>query len=128
MDPARPLPPALTGHLLHLGQGGPVLRGYLAGSGPPSLLVHSINAAAAAAELAARTGNGPVDALTASLSCEFLARAALTPAGRGKRGKNTKEGAQPSATGSHVAMSSAHPRASAAEWRRGRSRSIEDRP
>jgi pimeloyl-ACP methyl ester carboxylesterase len=123
MDPARPLPPALTGDLLHLGQGGPVLRGYLAGSGPPLLLVHSVNAAAAAAEvrplheryrathtvlsvdlpgfgtsdrsdrsydprlmtdavlaaaaeLAARTGNGPVDALAASLSCEFLARAA----------------------------------------------------
>ena len=36
---------------MHLGQGGPALRGYFAGSGPPLLLVHSVNAAAAAAEV-----------------------------------------------------------------------------
>jgi pimeloyl-ACP methyl ester carboxylesterase len=100
------------------------LRAYLAGQGPPLLLVHSINAAAssaemrplhehyradrlvlsvdlpgfgasarldrrydprlmteavlaAAAQLAARSGCDSVDALALSLSCEFLARAAV---------------------------------------------------
>jgi pimeloyl-ACP methyl ester carboxylesterase len=45
------LPRALAGELLDLAEGGPPLRGYLAGHGPPLLLVHSVNAAAAAAEV-----------------------------------------------------------------------------
>ncbi|MFO1455187.1 MAG: alpha/beta hydrolase [Steroidobacteraceae bacterium] len=123
MSAPRPLPRAVSGELLDLQSSGPTLRGYIAGSGPPLLLVHSVNAAAAAAEvrplhehyrairtvlsvdlpgfgasdrsdraydprlmsdavlaaaaqLSARTGNAPVDALAVSLSCEFLARAA----------------------------------------------------
>jgi alpha-beta hydrolase superfamily lysophospholipase len=117
------LPPAVSGQLVRIGPPESGLRGYLAGSGPSLLLVHSVNAAAsaaevrplheryratrtvlsldlpgfgasdrsdrhysprlmtdavlaAAAELSARNGGVPVDALAVSLSCEFLARAA----------------------------------------------------
>jgi len=99
------------------------LNGYVAGEGPPLLLVHSVNAAASAAEVRplfehfratrtvfaielpgfglsqrgdrdysprlmtdalhaaaaqvrARCGNAPLDAMALSLGCEFLARAA----------------------------------------------------
>lgn len=51
MNAPSPLPHAVSGELLDLQPGGPALRGYLAGSGPPLLLVHSVNAAAAAAEV-----------------------------------------------------------------------------
>jgi alpha-beta hydrolase superfamily lysophospholipase len=117
------LPPAVSGQLISIGPPEWGLRGYLAGNGPALLLVHSVNAAASAAEvrplheryhatrtvlsidlpgfgasdrsdrhysprlmtdallaaaadLSARNGGGPVDALAVSLSCEFLARAA----------------------------------------------------
>lgn len=124
MPAPPPLPPAVSGQLLTFGAPELGLRGYLAGQGPPLLLVHSVNAAAsaaemrplhehyratrlvlsvdlpgfgasarpdrrydprlmtdavlaAAAELAARSGRECVDALALSLSCEFLARAAV---------------------------------------------------
>jgi pimeloyl-ACP methyl ester carboxylesterase len=117
------LPPAVSGQQVRIGPPDLGVRGYLAGNGPSLLLVHSVNAAAsaaevrplheryrnsrtvlsldlpgfgisdrsdrkysprlmtdavlaAAAELSARNGGGPVDALAVSLSCEFLARAA----------------------------------------------------
>ena len=118
------LPPAVSGELVRLdGAAGPVAV-YVAGRGPALLLVHSVNAAASAAEVkplhehyaATRTvfsldlpgygfsdrsdraytprlmtdalhaavalmrercGPAPVDALALSLSCEFLARAAV---------------------------------------------------
>jgi pimeloyl-ACP methyl ester carboxylesterase len=124
MTPSAALPPAVSGDRFTVdGPAGPISV-YVAGEGPPLLLVHSVNAAASAAEvrplhehyrrthrvfspdlpgfgfsarddsrytprrmtdallavLAAireRCGNGPVDALACSLSCEFLARAAL---------------------------------------------------
>jgi Alpha/beta hydrolase family len=118
------LPPAVTGERLALQSPAGRLSLYVAGEGPPMLLVHSVNAAASAAEvrplheyyrtrrtvfsldlpgygfsersdraytprlmtdaLLAAVGeiqrrHGPVavDALACSLSCEFLARAAL---------------------------------------------------
>ncbi len=43
-----PLSPAVTGQPIEIGPG---LRGYLDGHGPPLLLVHSVNAAASAAEV-----------------------------------------------------------------------------
>lgn len=118
------LPPALAGDRIEIdGAAGPFTV-YVAGSGPPLLLVHSVNAAASAAEvrplyehyarsrqvfapdlpgfgladrsdraylprlmtdallatvtlIGARCGDAPLDALALSLSCEFLARAAV---------------------------------------------------
>jgi pimeloyl-ACP methyl ester carboxylesterase len=119
-----PLPAAVSGDRHELAGPAGRLSFYVAGSGAPLLLVHSVNAAASAAEVrplhehyrATRTvfsldlpgygfsdrsdrdytprlmtdalhavveqirmccGNGPVDALACSLSCEFLARAAV---------------------------------------------------
>ena len=113
------VPPALDGERFVFGG----VSCYVAGSGPPLVLVHSVNAAASAAEVRplfdhyratrtvfavdlpgfgcsersdrayeprlmtdalhalaeqvrARSGNAPIDALAASLGCEFLARAA----------------------------------------------------
>lgn len=124
MMPPAALPPAVSGDRFIVdGPAGPVSV-YVAGEGPPMLLVHSVNAAASAAEIRPlhehyrhsrtvfspdlpgfgfsarddgpytprrmtdallavlagireRCGNLPVDALACSLSCEFLARAAL---------------------------------------------------
>ena len=122
MTPA--LPAAVSGDRHEFASPAGRLSFYVAGSGAPLLLVHSVNAAASAAEIrplhehyrATRTvfsldlpgygfsdrsdrdytprlmtdalhavveqirmrcGNGPVDALACSLSCEFLARAAV---------------------------------------------------
>lgn len=120
----EPLPPALLGTCLQIaGPTGP-LNIYVAGQGRPLLLIHSINAAASAAEvrplhlgfrsdrrvysvdlpgfgrsersdrpysprimtdavlacacaLRAESGGAAVDALALSLSCEYLARAAM---------------------------------------------------
>jgi pimeloyl-ACP methyl ester carboxylesterase len=120
----KPLPPALAGaHRMLAGAAGPVGL-YADGSGPPLLLLHSINAAASAYEvrplydrlcrwhrvfapdlpgygssdrsdrrydirlfvdavhqtvdaIRAEAGPAPIDALAISLSCEFLARAAV---------------------------------------------------
>jgi pimeloyl-ACP methyl ester carboxylesterase len=118
------LPPAVTGTRFEFASRAGSLSAYVAGNGPPLLLVHSVNAAASAAEvrplhehyLATRTvfsldlpgygfsersdrpytprlmtdalhavvaeirkrcGAGPINALAVSLSCEFLARAAV---------------------------------------------------
>ena len=118
------LPEAVAGQRFEFASGAGALSAYVAGAGPPLLLVHSINAAASAAEvrplfehyqsthtvfaidlpgygfsarsdrvytprlmtdavhaildaIRARCGERPVDALAASLSCEFLARAAV---------------------------------------------------
>ncbi len=118
------LAPALPGGRFDLASGAGRLNIYESGSGPPLLLIHSINAAgsaaemrplhgyyvpsrrvfclelpgfgmsersdrpylprlmtdailAAAAEIRARTGGEPFDALALSLSCEFLCRAAV---------------------------------------------------
>ena len=118
------LPAAVSGDRHEFASPAGRLSFYVAGSGAPLLLVHSVNAAASAAEIrplhehyrATRTvfsldlpgygfsdrsdrdytprlmtdalhavveqirmrcGNGPVDALACSLSCEFLARAAV---------------------------------------------------
>jgi len=124
MTPPR-LPPAVSGERFEFsGPGTGRLNAYVAGEGAPLLLVHSINAAASAAEMRPlhehyratrrvfslelpgygfaersdrpytprlmtdaihamtneirrRCGDGPVDALALSLSCEFLARAAV---------------------------------------------------
>jgi hypothetical protein len=123
-----PLPPAVSGELVHLGGPAGPLAVYVAGQGPPLLLVHSVNAAASAAEVKPlhehfaathtvfsldlpgygfsdrsqraytprlmtdalhatvalmheRCGHAPVDALALSLSCEFLARAAVEQPG-----------------------------------------------
>lgn len=117
---APALPPALVSERIEFGGVGC----YIAGSGPPLVLVHSINAAASAAEMRPlferyratrtvfapdlpgfgysarsdrrydprlmtdalhalaeqvrrRSGTVPIDALAASLGCEFLARAAV---------------------------------------------------
>ena len=117
------LPPAVSGERFEFTGRAGRLAVYVAGEGPPLLLVHSVNAAASAAEvkplhehyrashrvfsidlpgygfsersdraytprlmtdalhdtlaqIQARCGNAPVDALAVSLSCEFLARAA----------------------------------------------------
>jgi len=119
------LPAAVSGERFEFaGPNTGRLSVYVAGQGPPLLLIHSINAAASAAEMRplhahyratrtvfsidlpgygfsersdrhysprlmtdaihaitaqmhARCGPGPVDALAVSLSCEFLARAAV---------------------------------------------------
>jgi pimeloyl-ACP methyl ester carboxylesterase len=119
-----PLPPALSGERIEFTSAGAEVSAYVAGHGPPMLLIHSVNAAASAAEvrpvyehyrqsrtvlaldlpgfgfsqrsqrpytpqlmtqavidalewLRERCGDTPVDALGLSLSCEYLARAAL---------------------------------------------------
>ena len=124
-----PLPAAVPGERFEIRSAAGRLSAYAAGSGPPLLLVHSVNAAASAAEvrplfehfLASRTviamdlpgygfsersdraytprlmtdalhamsgaigerfGRAPIDAMALSLSCEFLARAALEAPGR----------------------------------------------
>ncbi len=121
---SQPLEPVLPGARLQVDAGGLPLQVYVAGEGPPMLLVHSVNAAASAAEvrplyarysatrtvyamdlpgfglsdrsdrdytprlmtdalnavtreIRRRSDGAPVDALAVSLSCEFLARAAL---------------------------------------------------
>jgi pimeloyl-ACP methyl ester carboxylesterase len=119
------LPPAVSGERFEFqGHGTGRLSAYVAGEGAPLLLVHSINAAASAAEMRPlhehyratrrvfslelpgygfaergdraytprlmtdaihamtgeirrRCGDGPIDSLALSLSCEFLARAAV---------------------------------------------------
>ncbi|MCU0774021.1 MAG: alpha/beta hydrolase [Ideonella sp.] len=118
------LPAALSGERVEFDSVAGRLSVYVAGQGPPLLLVHSINAAASAAEVAPlhdryrasrtvfsvdlpgygfserrdraytprlmtdallalrplvrdRCGPAPIDALALSLSCEFLARAAV---------------------------------------------------
>ena len=118
-----PLPAALSGDRIELGGNAGLVSVYVAGQGPPLLLVHTVNAAASAAEvrplhehyratrtvfsldlpgygfsersdraysprlmtdaihaatahIRARFGSAPIDGLAASLSCEFLARAA----------------------------------------------------
>lgn len=120
---ASSLPPPVAGQRLDLASPAGRLALWVAGDGPPLLLVHSINAAGSAAEvrplheahahrrrvvsidlpgfghsersdraytprlmtdavhaavaaIQAQFGPGPVDALGASLGCEFLARAA----------------------------------------------------
>ena len=122
--PQSSLPPAVPGERFEIASDAGRLSAYAAGKGPPLLLVHSVNAAASAAEVrplverlrASRTviamdlpgygfsergdraytprlmtdalhamvgainkryGKAPVDALALSLSCEFLARAAI---------------------------------------------------
>jgi pimeloyl-ACP methyl ester carboxylesterase len=122
------LPPALGGDRFEFASPAGRLSAYVAGSGPPMLLVHSVNAAASAAEvrplyehyrasrrvfaldlpgfgfsersdraytprlmtdavlamareIGARGGKAPIDALSLSLSCEFLARAAVEAPG-----------------------------------------------
>lgn len=118
------LPAAVSGERFEFDSRAGQLSAYVAGEGPPLLLVHSVNAAASAAEVrplhehyrATRTvfsidlpgygfaersdrpytprlmtdalhamveqirrrcGDQPIDALAVSLSCEFLARAAV---------------------------------------------------
>ena len=118
------LPPAVSGELIAFESAGRRVAAYVAGGGPPLVLVHSINASGSAAEMRplhdhfsrshtvfnidlpgfgqseradipytprvmtdalhallpvvhARCGAGPVDALALSLSCEYLARAAV---------------------------------------------------
>lgn len=120
----NPLPAPLAADQFTFESAGARVTGYRAGSGPPMLLVHSINAAASAAEvrplfehyaathtvfaidlpgfglsdrserayvprlmtdcvvdalaaIAARVGPQPVHVLALSLSCEFVARAAV---------------------------------------------------
>ena len=120
MSPPPPLPPPLDCERFAFNG----INGYVAGEGPPLLLVHSVNAAASAAEvrplferwrlsrtvfaidlpgyglsdrgdrdytprlmtdalhatavqIRLRCGPGAIDALALSLSCEFLARAAV---------------------------------------------------
>jgi len=117
------LPPAVSGERFEFDSAAGRLSCYVAGNGPPLMLVHTVNAAASAAEvrplhehycasrtvfsidlpgyghsdrsdrpytprlmtdalhalvtqIRARCGAAPIDALAASLSCEFLARAA----------------------------------------------------
>lgn len=117
------LPPAVSGERFEFDSAAGRLSCYVAGNGPPLMLVHTVNAAASAAEvrplhehycasrtvfsidlpgyghsnrsdrpytprlmtdalhalvtqIRARCGASPIDALAASLSCEFLARAA----------------------------------------------------
>jgi pimeloyl-ACP methyl ester carboxylesterase len=119
-----PLPPALAGDRFTFTSAGRAVTCYTAGNGPPMLLVHSVNAAASAAEvrplfehyaathtvfaidlpgfglsdrsdrsyvprlmtdavvdtlaaIEARVGSQPVQVLALSLSCEFVARAAI---------------------------------------------------
>jgi hypothetical protein len=118
------LPAALSGERFEFDSRAGRLSAYVAGEGPPLLLVHSVNAAASAAEvrplhehyratrkvfsidlpgygfaersdrpytprlmtdalhatveqIRMRCGDAPMDALAVSLSCEFLARAAV---------------------------------------------------
>jgi hypothetical protein len=125
----EPLPAAVSGERVEFESRAGTLSVYVAGRGAPLLLLHSVNAAASAAEvrplhehyratrtvfsvdlpgygfsersdraytprlmtdalhatvarIRARSGGAPVDALACSLSCEFLARAAVeAPAG-----------------------------------------------
>ncbi len=59
VDPGRrettlktpPLPPAVSGDRIQFASGAGALSAYVAGDGPPLLLVHSVNAAASAAEV-----------------------------------------------------------------------------
>lgn len=123
-QPAAPLPAAVSGQRFEFPSRAGRLSAYVAGEGPPLLLLHSVNAAASAAEVrplhehfaATRTvfsldlpgyghsertdrpytprlmtnavqdmvqhirqlcGPAAMDALATSLSCEFLARAAM---------------------------------------------------
>lgn len=118
------LPPAVSGERFEFASGAGRLSAYVAGQGPPMLLVHSINASASAAEMrplhehylktrtvfsvdlpgygfsdrsdrdytprlmtdavhavveqiGQRCGAQAIDALALSLSCEYLARAAV---------------------------------------------------
>ena len=118
------LPPAVSGERIEFESPAGRLSVYIAGQGPALLLVHSVNAAASAAEvrplhehyranrtvfsidlpgygfsdrsdrdytprlmtdavhavaqlIRARCGPAPIDALALSLSCEYLARAAV---------------------------------------------------
>jgi pimeloyl-ACP methyl ester carboxylesterase len=118
------LPAAVSGERFEFSSGAGLLSAYVAGEGQPLLLVHSVNAAASAAEvrplheyyratrkvfsidlpgygfaersdrpytprlmtdalhamveqIRTRCGPQPIDALAVSLSCEFLARAAV---------------------------------------------------
>ena len=117
------LPPAVSGERFEFDSVAGRLSAYVAGNGPPLLLIHSINASGSAAEMRplhehyratrtvvtidlpgfgtsersdrvyslrmmtdavhaitaqiqARCGPAPIDALALSLSCEYLARAA----------------------------------------------------
>jgi pimeloyl-ACP methyl ester carboxylesterase len=126
------LGPALDGERIEIGSAAGRIAFYAAGAGPPMLLVHSVNAAASAAEvrplydhfrathtvfapdlpgygfsdrsdrdytprlmtdalhavaaaIGERCGAVPVDALAVSLSCEFLARAAVEQPARYRR-------------------------------------------
>jgi len=128
MIPAPALPAAVSGERLVFDSPAGRLNVYVAGGGPPMLLVHSVNAAASAAEVAplhehyrqsrtvftpdlpgfghstrdpgvytprrmtdaihavlaqvrARCGAAPVDALACSLSSEYLVRAAVEAPG-----------------------------------------------
>jgi pimeloyl-ACP methyl ester carboxylesterase len=45
------LPPAVDGELIHVDSGGHRVAAYVAGQGPPMMLVHSVNAAGSAAEV-----------------------------------------------------------------------------
>jgi len=53
IEPRRktPLPPAVSGQRVEFLHAGKPLRAYVDGDGPPLLLVHSVNAAASAAEM-----------------------------------------------------------------------------
>jgi hypothetical protein len=122
-----PLPAAVSGERFEFDSAAGRISAYVAGQGPPLLLVHSVNAAASAAEVRPlhehyrssrtvfsidlpgygfaersnrlytprlmtdalhamagqihqRCGKAPFDALAVSLSCEFLARAAVESA------------------------------------------------
>lgn len=122
------LPAAVSGERFEFSSSAGRLSAYFAGAGPPLLLIHSVNAAASAAEvrplyeryratravfaldlpgygfsersdrpytprlmtdavlamveqIRSRCGEAPVDAIALSLSCEFLARAAVQARG-----------------------------------------------
>ncbi|RYY81553.1 MAG: alpha/beta hydrolase, partial [Comamonadaceae bacterium] len=49
--PVQTLPPPLSGETFAFDSAGARVAGYVAGNGPPMLLVHSVNAAASAAEV-----------------------------------------------------------------------------
>ncbi len=123
------LPPAVSGERFEFESPAGRLSAYVDGTGPPMLLIHSINASGSAAEMRplhdhyrrgrtvvsmdlpgfgfsersdrsytprlmtdavhaiteqirARLGASPIDALALSLSCEYLARAAVERPGR----------------------------------------------
>jgi pimeloyl-ACP methyl ester carboxylesterase len=165
MTPAYPaLPAAVSGERIVFDSPAGRLAMYVAGDGPPLLLVHSVNAAASAAEVRplhehyrrsrtvftpdlpgfghsvrdpgpytprrmtdalhavlaqvrARCGPAPVDALACSLSSEFLARAAVeaphtlrslalvSPTGfRGSRALRRPEGSTLEVPGMHAVL------------------------